>query len=151
MKSNKLFINLIIFIRIQIVSNKCTWDFQLYRVFIYCVSIVESREMDKNNSENILSTKNIRALVTPREVETILYDDYGLEVEKITELNGYDDKNFLIKAKNLNGNKYIDGVCENGYVFKVINSLDSLELNFFKAQDSALIYLGECNVDLNGT
>ncbi|XP_044745365.1 hydroxylysine kinase [Coccinella septempunctata] len=102
---------------------------------------------DSDNSEKtLLSIANIRALLTPKDVETILHDHYGLEAIKIKELNGYDDKNFLIKVGESKQNDFIHTICENGYVFKVINSLDSKDTNFIKAQNAVLVHLAEKKV-----
>ncbi|XP_045475482.1 hydroxylysine kinase [Harmonia axyridis] len=99
--------------------------------------------MNKNKAETIVSAENIKAIVSPKDVETILFDLYGLEVIEIKDLNGYDDKNFMIQIKNSKEN---DALCDNRYVFKVINSLDSKDINFFRAQDSALLYLADRGV-----
>lgn len=102
---------------------------------------------DSNNREkDLLSTQNIKALISNRDVENILFDHYGLEVTEIKELNGYDDKNFLLKTKYPNEKDHsLTDTTENECVFKVINSLDSKNVKFFEAQDSVLIFLGEWN------
>lgn len=62
---------------------------------------------------------------------------YGLEVSRVSELNGYDDKNFKVAV----GSKGDENV--QLYVLKVLNSLDSKKLGFIQAQNALLLHLGE--------
>jgi len=50
---------------------------------------------------------------------------YNLKVLKIKELNSYDDRNFHIIVDYTHSNSYIENINKDGYVFKVLNSMDS--------------------------
>lgn len=80
---------------------------------------------------------SIKPEVDIEEVKCLLDELYDIkEVKEISELNGYDDKNFHV---------VIDGGKNDGqnheYVFKIINSLDSKRPQFFDAQNCLLLHL----------
>jgi hypothetical protein len=54
---------------------------------------------------------------------------YGLKVKTIQELYSYDDKNFLITVSDSWENKNIEQLWPHGYVFKILNSVDSMSTN----------------------
>lgn len=62
-----------------------------------------------------------------------VFDVYGLSAIKISELNGYDDKNFHV---------VVDGECVE-YVLKIVNTLDSQNIKSFEAQSDLLILLSK--------
>ncbi|XP_066253630.1 hydroxylysine kinase [Euwallacea similis] len=87
-------------------------------------------------------------LVKPRvdfdEVKNIVFDVYGLKVLNIRELNGYDDKNFhVVVDEAVNGNAYIEKSFNDGYVLKIVNSLDSKDKPGFEAQTELLWFLNQ--------
>ncbi|CAH0552030.1 unnamed protein product [Brassicogethes aeneus] len=89
---------------------------------------------------------SIRPIINTDCVKDLVRDLYGLEVEKINELNGYDDKNYHVIGKNCTDNDNIKEVRRDGYVVKIINRLDSQKTDFFNAQTNLLIYLGKNGV-----
>ena len=50
---------------------------------------------------------------------------YGVQVTSISELNSYYDRNFHIVINDKHANPYLGTVNPHGYVFKILNSLDS--------------------------
>ncbi|XP_050301215.1 hydroxylysine kinase [Anthonomus grandis grandis] len=82
-------------------------------------------------------------------VQKLILELYGLTVIKSSELNGYDDRNFLIKVdpQNIDNNEHIVKVEVEGYVFKVINTLDSVEVTRFEAQGRLMVFLHEHNIN----
>ena len=56
---------------------------------------------------------------------------YGLNVTRFSELNSYDDLNLLVHVnQTLWDNDNIPAVSSNGYVLKILNSLDSTKHKF---------------------
>lgn len=72
---------------------------------------------------------------------------YGLQVTAVTELNAYDDKNFHIIANN-SSNPFITNVSPDGYVLKILNSIDSSNLPFIEGQNEILLYLRSCKINV---
>ncbi|KAL3287504.1 hypothetical protein HHI36_001974 [Cryptolaemus montrouzieri] len=72
--------------------------------------------MSMNRADaDILSTNNIKPIISYEDVENILNEDYGLENLTIKNLIGYDDKNFLVKVEKNVDNDYITKICKDGY------------------------------------
>lgn len=90
------------------------------------------------NNTNVHPGTSIRPILDSEIVKKLLKDYYGLTIVEIVELNGYDDKNFYIKVEEASEDCGMEG-----YVFKVINALDSMKPNIFEAQTSLLIHLGK--------
>jgi hydroxylysine kinase len=68
----------------------------------------------------------IRPNLTSDGAVILATDLYGLRINKIKELNSYDDKNFLIIPDvATNNNKFIKQIDPNGYVLKVLNAMDT--------------------------
>lgn len=87
---------------------------------------------------------DIKPIINLDEVKQLVYDLYGFRVSKITVLNGYDDKNFQVLLETSDRkNPYVNNLNEDGYVVKIINSLDSKKPQFFEGQNAALLHLGE--------
>lgn len=93
--------------------------------------------MNNTNTQLLHPGTSIRPILDLENVKKLLKDYYGLTIVEIVELNGYDDKNFHIKVKEVSEDYGLEG-----YVFKVINALDSMKPNIFEAQTSLLIHLG---------
>lgn len=66
---------------------------------------------------------------------------YGLTATKIYELNAYDDRNYHVYCKKSHKNPHIPSISENGYVLKIVNSLDSRKSDIIDAQNKMLIFL----------
>lgn len=78
------------------------------------------------------------------DAKELLDEFFGLKYLKIIELNGYDDKNYKVEVKQEHENKFLKGkVCNDGYVLKIMNSLDSRNLPFVEGCNSLLHYLGK--------
>ena len=56
----------------------------------------------------------------------LVKDLYGLKVKGMKEINSYDDKNYKVEVEEDCGeNPHIMQVCTDGYILKVLNSMDS--------------------------
>lgn len=87
---------------------------------------------------------NIKPIVSLSEVKVFATNIYGLHCENVIELNGYDDKNFKLQVCESNvDNPYIKTVCQDGYVLKIMNSLDSKNLAVVEAQNKLMSFLGK--------
>ncbi|XP_076266970.1 hydroxylysine kinase [Rhynchophorus ferrugineus] len=85
-----------------------------------------------------------RADVNLDQVGQFIFDLYGLSSIEINRLNGYDDKNFHVLVKrDINSNSFIDTVSDDGYVLKIINTLDSQQGDRFDAQKQLLCHLNQ--------
>lgn len=80
--------------------------------------------------------KSIRPILDIKDVKNLVKEYYGFNVVRIVELDGYDDKNYHIQVEQ-NDHDMV------GYVFKVINSLDSAQPDIFEVQTSLLNHLGK--------
>ncbi|XP_076466921.1 hydroxylysine kinase-like [Babylonia areolata] len=67
-------------------------------------------------------------------VEKIAEERYGLKVTRCKQLNGYDDKNYLIHVTPTSSNPHLTPVRPEGYVMKVINTLDTRRPSILYAQ-----------------
>ncbi|XP_033220105.1 hydroxylysine kinase [Belonocnema kinseyi] len=86
----------------------------------------------------------IKPILTQENAIEIVEKLYGLRVSKITELNAYDDKNYhIIGNKQEFNNPYINEVSQDGYVLKIINSLDSKKTLMIEAQTELLLFLNK--------
>lgn len=92
---------------------------------------------------------DIKPIITMKEIKQLVYDLYGFKVLKIAELTGYDDKNYyLILENNALRNPHVDNLNNEGYVIKIINSLDSKKPQFFDGQSAVLLHLGEYQIQI---
>ena len=74
------------------------------------------------------------ALTKPTAIE-IIERLYGLKVKSITEQNSYDDKNYKISVEDEWCNKHMEELWPHGYVFKILNAMDSPKK-----------HVGQCNL-----
>lgn len=86
---------------------------------------------------------NIKPIISLDEVKVFAKNIYGLLCENVIELNGYDDKNFKLEVHQTVDNPHIETICPNGYVLKIMNSLDSQNLAFVEGQNALISFLGE--------
>lgn len=86
---------------------------------------------------------NIKPILSIEDAKDILKDTYGLTCSSVTQLNGYDDVNYKVIAEDETNNENISIVCKNGYVLKVMNSLDSKNVAVVEAQNALMLYLGK--------
>lgn len=89
----------------------------------------------------------IRPIVDDGIIVELVKKLYGLNVKSIRELNGYDDKNYWINCDNINDNVYIDKISADGYVFKIMNSLDSKNPKFIEGQNEMMLYLNQRDIN----
>ncbi|KAK7108230.1 hydroxylysine kinase-like [Littorina saxatilis] len=67
-------------------------------------------------------------------VEKIAEEIYGLKVVKCKQLNGYDDKNYHIRVAPTSSNAHVKTVNPEGYVMKVVNTMDTKRPEILYAQ-----------------
>lgn len=68
---------------------------------------------------------------------------YGISVLELEKLNGYDDKNYKITEDPNVKNPLITSPSENGYVLKVMNTIDTKNVAVVEAQNEIMNFLGE--------
>ena len=57
---------------------------------------------------------------------------YGLKVKSVKELDSYDDRNYMVTVEQEHNNPYIEKVDPNGYILKILNSMDSPKIHVGK-------------------
>lgn len=86
----------------------------------------------------------IRPVIDHDGVKLLAERLYGISVLELTELSGYDDKNYkIIEDPNVK-NPLITAHCEHGYVLKIMNSVDSQNAGVVEAQNEIMNFLGKC-------
>ena len=63
--------------------------------------------------------------ITLETAKKLVQDLYGLKVKSMKEINSYDDKNYRVEVESECTNPHIQRVCADGYILKVLNSMDS--------------------------
>lgn len=86
---------------------------------------------------------NIKPVVSLDDIKDFAKNIYGLSCIDVKELNGYDDKNFKLEVHETVDNLHIETICPNGYVLKIMNSLDSKKLAFVEGQNALISFLGK--------
>ena len=80
-----------------------------------------------------------RAYLSQDEVVTIVERLYGLQVTSSSELNSYDDLNLHVQVSQTHwDNSNIPKVSPDGYVLKILNSLDSTKQKFIGTMNSTM-------------
>ncbi|PSN38857.1 hypothetical protein C0J52_21401 [Blattella germanica] len=82
--------------------------------------------------------------LTKETVAGLLKKLYGFTDVTISPLNGYYDKNYRVQVNKSYNEKEL---WPHGYVLKVINSLDSKNINYIDAQTKLTLYLGENGIN----
>ncbi|CAF4956565.1 unnamed protein product [Pieris macdunnoughi] len=83
----------------------------------------------------------IRPTVDHEAVKLLVERLYGISVLELTEMNGYDDKNYkIIEDPNVK-NPLITNHSPFGYVLKIMNSMDSKNVSFVEAQNEIMNFL----------
>ncbi|XP_022920776.2 hydroxylysine kinase [Onthophagus taurus] len=94
-----------------------------------------------NNEDVLLKPgQSIRPVIELNEIEILLENIYGLKCIHIKNLEGYDDRNYHVKVELID-NRNINDVYDDGYVLKILNSLDSEKTSFIEAQNNILLEL----------
>ncbi|XP_054277230.1 hydroxylysine kinase-like [Macrosteles quadrilineatus] len=86
--------------------------------------------------------EEIKPKIRLAEAITLAEHLYGIDVCEAKELDGYDDKNYHLKAKSITNNKNIPHISPHGYVLKIMNSSDSEKIDCVQAQCEIMIHLG---------
>ncbi|XP_032521956.2 hydroxylysine kinase [Danaus plexippus] len=90
--------------------------------------------------------KVIRPIIDHDGVRLLAERLYGISVLELEELNGYDDKNYkIIEDPNVK-NPLITNHSPHGYVLKIMNSVDSQNLDVVEAQNEIMNFLGTRSV-----
>ncbi|XP_026735537.1 hydroxylysine kinase isoform X2 [Trichoplusia ni] len=88
----------------------------------------------------------IKPIIDHEGVKLLVERLYGISVLELTELNGYDDKNYkIIEDPNVK-NPLITSHSENGYVLKIMNSMDSQNVGVVEAQNEIMNFLATRSV-----
>ncbi|XP_053407225.1 hydroxylysine kinase-like [Mercenaria mercenaria] len=107
---------------------------------------------ESNNNEDTTAIKHqnpeeeLKPRIAKDSVPDLVYRLYGLKVREIKELPSYDDLNFFFHADNTIENKNIKSVNKDGYVLKVMNSLQSSNPEVIDAQHALCQYVRERGV-----
>lgn len=83
----------------------------------------------------------IRPSMTESTAKEIVLIVYGLNVTSLQEFNSYNDRNFYVKVENHFNNPHIQEVDPDGYIFKVVNSMDSQKPDLIDAQNKLMLYM----------
>ncbi|KAL5022539.1 hypothetical protein ScPMuIL_001694 [Solemya velum] len=84
----------------------------------------------------------IKPIVPEGVLKDLVWRLFGLHVIKHKELVSYDDKNFYITVNCEEwNNPYILDVCPDGYVLKILNSMDSTRPQLIEAQHAFMQHL----------
>ncbi|WAR21909.1 HYKK-like protein [Mya arenaria] len=84
-----------------------------------------------------------RPVLEEHDVMRVVFDAYGMRVTKQMFLDSYDDVNILVHVSDLSTNENIVKVSPNGYVFKVLNTVDSKREEFVGETKEFLVRLFE--------
>lgn len=85
----------------------------------------------------------IRPVIDHEGVKLLAERLYGISVLELTELAGYDDKNYRITEDPNVKNPLIVDHSPHGYVLKIMNSMDSQNLSVVEAQNEIMNFLSE--------
>ncbi|XP_011496885.1 PREDICTED: hydroxylysine kinase [Ceratosolen solmsi marchali] len=94
-------------------------------------------------ANNTILDQLIKPNVNEEYAKYLVEQRYGLKVKSISKLNAYDDRNYHVLCENRfhSSNPYIAMIAKDGYVLKIINSLDSRNTDFIEAQNELLLFL----------
>lgn len=102
--------------------------------FYLMVSSFLSQRMGTESPQIPESILQVGEVIKPSLSEStareIIHRLYGLYVITLKELNSYDDRNYFITVKPEHSNPYMDTPSPDGYVLKVLNSMDSKKLDY---------------------
>jgi len=86
----------------------------------------EQIEMEQTKAVNIQRPGEIIKPIIPDDVVPELVKKlYGLDVISCEELDSYDDKNYHVIVSDQSNNPNIKEVFKGGYIFKILNKMDS--------------------------
>ncbi|CAB3225684.1 unnamed protein product [Arctia plantaginis] len=84
----------------------------------------------------------IRPTIDEEGVKLLVERLYGISALELVKLNGYDDKNYKITEDPNVKNPLITSHSENGYVLKIMNTIDSQNVAVVEAQNEIMNFLG---------
>lgn len=87
--------------------------------------------------------KQIKPKIDEEGVKLLVERLYGISVLEMVELNSYDDRNYKIVEDPNVKNPLITNHCPDGYVLKIMNSMDSQNLSFVEAQNEIMNFLSK--------
>ncbi|XP_044735401.1 hydroxylysine kinase [Chrysoperla carnea] len=96
-----------------------------------------------SNKKETKSAIEYKPKLTNEDACEIVKNLYGVNCVNISELKAYDDKNYKINVENIINNKFIENICLDGYVLKIMNSLESKDIAFVEAQNRVMLYLAQ--------
>lgn len=97
----------------------------------------------EHNNTLLIPGQHIRPPVTENTAVILLERLYGMTATSVRELNAYDDRNYHVLCEESHMNPHVTKPEKNGYVLKVINSLDSRKINVIEAQNELMIFLNQ--------
>lgn len=104
--------------------------------------------MADSESDFLRPGQTIRPKADKKTASDLVTRLYGFRVKNVTELNAYDDKNFHVTCDERDfDNPWINEVSGDGYVLKIMNSLDSKKTDFVDGQNELLIFLNENEIN----
>lgn len=87
--------------------------------------------------------KVIKPIIDHDGVKLLVERLYGISALELIELNGYDDKNYKIVEDPNVKNPLITNPSPHGYVLKIMNSMDSQNVDVVEAQNEIMNFLGK--------
>lgn len=105
---------------------------------------IKSADMATDASDSSLVLKpgqTIRPNVCPNYAIKLVSNIWGFDVQQINELDSYDDRNFHVMVREEHSNPFVDRICTHGYVLKVLNSLQSRNLDIIDGQNQMMLHL----------
>jgi len=121
-------------------------EFDLTKKKVEPISDSNGDTKPESSSEVLKPGSNIKPQVKLGDVESLVRRLYGITINEIKELISYDDRNYLIQEDPNVKNPLITTRWPHGYVFKVLNALDSKKSDFIEAQNQLMIYLSKQNI-----
>ncbi|XP_020298159.1 hydroxylysine kinase [Pseudomyrmex gracilis] len=98
------------------------------------------------NDTLLIPGHRIRPPMTEETVVTLLERLYGMRATSVREINAYDDRNYHVFCEETHVNPHVINPEKTGYVFKVINSLDSRKTGVIEAQNEMMIFLNQRDI-----
>ncbi|XP_011299930.1 hydroxylysine kinase [Fopius arisanus] len=96
--------------------------------------------------DNVNVEKRKRPEVSMKVAIEIVRKLYGFKVKSLKELNGYDDKNLRITCCQGFENPHVKSIESDGYVLKIMNSMDSRNVSLVEGQNEMMLYLHQNSI-----
>jgi hydroxylysine kinase len=97
--------------------------------------------MSVTESEILKPGFKIKPDVTENDVKRLAARLYGITIKEISELISYDDRVYVIHPDSNVKNPVLPNTCPDGYILKILNSLDSNKMGFVDAQNKLMLLL----------